>query len=163
MLLNERPEGPPVERWLFCKVDCLKWLGLGLGLRLGQMCRNVDHVNVDLPTHSTIPPSNFRHSQRCNSRSNGRRCSRVDPTSFNLMLYTLNYLSRMVNARNTKIAIAVHPASWKTEYKRYVIHALMVPKKTTARPAKNKPWHGSIDRKRKKLLFSEYGNRKVFL
>lgn len=27
----------------------------------------------------------------------------------------------------------------------------MVPKKTKARPAKNKPWHGSIDRKIKKL------------
>lgn len=84
MLLNEWPEGPrslgqPAEHRLFCKVDCLKWLGLEL--RLGRMCRKVDHVNVNLPTHSTIPPATFRHSQRCNSRPcTGRPSAAFDLT-----------------------------------------------------------------------------------
>lgn len=39
----------------------------GLGLGLGWMCWNVDHVDVNLPTHSAILPSTFWHSQWCGS------------------------------------------------------------------------------------------------
>lgn len=39
--------------------------GLALLLRLDQKCRNVDHVNVDLPTHLTIRPSTCQQSAPC--------------------------------------------------------------------------------------------------
>lgn len=66
------------------------------GLGLGWMCRNADHVDVNLPTHSniefltqsTMRKWTFYRSTKRRIRLNGCRCSVVDIRGFNLTLYT---------------------------------------------------------------------------
>lgn len=60
-------------------------LGLGLGLALllwvGRMCQKVDHLNINLPTHLTIPPLICQQSLSCGSRP----CIGQLSTTFDLM------------------------------------------------------------------------------
>lgn len=74
----------------------MSWtLPLGFGvrvrllLRLGQMCQNHDHVNIDLMTHLTMLPPFCRHCQLCGSRShiqpNVPQCGVVNLTRFDLL------------------------------------------------------------------------------